>query len=132
MPSHIDPQTIYVDPLPTIWSPVQWELTEDERLQELHQQATASLLWTADMPEAVLRLLLGETEIKRTTQPPEGYDETIQDEWDDSLVTFAFRRRVKLLNIEREEDYLYVEYDMEGLGRYALEIEADSVSMYRI
>ena len=32
MPSIIDPETIYVDNLPAIWSPVQWELTEEERM----------------------------------------------------------------------------------------------------
>jgi hypothetical protein len=32
MPSIIDPQTLYVDDLPAIWSPVQWELTEEERI----------------------------------------------------------------------------------------------------
>ena len=48
MPRRIDPQTINVDELPGIWSPVQWELFEDERLEELENQATASLLWTVD------------------------------------------------------------------------------------
>jgi hypothetical protein len=33
MPSVIDPETIYADDLPAIWSPVQWELTEEERVQ---------------------------------------------------------------------------------------------------
>ena len=30
MPSIIDPQTIHVDELPPIWSPIQWELNEKE------------------------------------------------------------------------------------------------------
>ena len=57
MPSIIDPQTIHVDELPAIWSPVQWELTEEERVEAVNEQATASLLWTMDAPEAILRLL---------------------------------------------------------------------------
>ncbi len=58
MPSVIDPETLYVDDLPAIWSPVQWELDEEERIQAVEEQATASLLWTMDAPEAILRLLL--------------------------------------------------------------------------
>lgn len=65
MPSIIDPQTLYVDDLPTIWSPVQWELIEEERIQAVEEQATASLLWSMDAPEAILRLLLDETGIER-------------------------------------------------------------------
>ncbi|GAG46260.1 unnamed protein product, partial [marine sediment metagenome] len=63
MPRSIDPQTMNVDELPGIWSPVQWDLSEDERLEELENQATASLLWTVDTPEAILRLFLNETDI---------------------------------------------------------------------
>lgn len=70
MPSVIDPETLYVDDLPAIWSPIQWELTEEERTQAIEEQATASLLWTMDAPEAVLRLLLGETQIQRLYGPP--------------------------------------------------------------
>ena len=50
MPKTIDPETIYVDDLPGIWSPVQWELSEQERAKELEEQATASLLWAVDTP----------------------------------------------------------------------------------
>jgi hypothetical protein len=39
MPIEIDPETMNVDDLPGIWSPVQWELSEDERIQELEMQA---------------------------------------------------------------------------------------------
>ena len=38
MPSIIDPQTLYVDDLPTVWSPVQWELTEEERIQAVEDR----------------------------------------------------------------------------------------------
>jgi hypothetical protein len=44
MPGVIDPETINADTLPGIWSPVQWELNEHERIHELETQATASLL----------------------------------------------------------------------------------------
>ncbi|MCX6071918.1 MAG: hypothetical protein NTU91_13855 [Chloroflexi bacterium] len=60
MPSVIDPETMHVDSLPVVWSPVQSPLTEEERAREVEEQATASLLWAADAPETILRLLLGE------------------------------------------------------------------------
>ncbi len=65
MPIDIDPETINADELPGIWSPVQWELTEEERIMELENQARSNLLYAVDVPEAILRLLLNETEVER-------------------------------------------------------------------
>jgi hypothetical protein len=65
MPGVIDPETMNIDGLPGIWSPVQWELTEQERVKELDTQSTASLFWSVDVPVAILRLDLQETEIER-------------------------------------------------------------------
>jgi len=121
-----------VDELPAIWSPVQWEIDESERIQELHLQATASLLWVADSPEAMLRVMLSETDIERTLKPPDGYDPELQGEWDDDLVTFVFKRPFKLVKAERENDFFYAEYKVSDLGFYAIEIESDKVSIYRI
>jgi hypothetical protein len=121
-----------VDELPGIWSPVQWELSEEERVEELHYQAIASLLWAVDIPEAVIRLFLNETEIERTFDPPPGYEPELQGEWDSEIVTFKFKRSIKLETIEREPNYLYAEYKFEDLGYFALEIEADKVSIYRV
>lgn len=132
MPSIIDPETTYVDDLPTVWSPVQWELTEEERIRELEEQATASLLWAADIPEAILRLALGETEIERAYEPPPNYDPETQGEWDESLVTFQFRRPIELMKVEREKDNLYVEYKFGELGYWAVEIEPEQVTIYRV
>jgi hypothetical protein len=132
MPSIIDPLTINTDALPCIWSPVQWELTPEEHAQELEEQATASILWTADVPEAILRLLLNETKIERTFAPPEGYDPEKQGEWDVSLVTFNFKRKISLLKEERSPDRLYLEYMVDDLGTWAIEIEPENVSISRI
>jgi len=132
MPKRIDPQTINVDKLPGIWSPVQWELSEDERLEELENQASASLLWTVDTPEAILRLFLNETDIKRTYAPPNGYDPEIQGEWDADLVTFQFMREIELVKVTREEDYLYVEYKVEDLGNWAIEIQTDRINIVHL
>lgn len=101
MPSVIDPQTIHVDELPAIWSPVQWELSEDERFEAINEQATASLLWTMDAPEAILRLLLGEMEIQRLYKQPESYVPEEQGEWDEEVLTFGPYRSMKLIEIER-------------------------------
>ncbi len=77
---------------------------------ELEQQAQASLLWAADSPETLLRLLLNEYDIERTHEPPSGYDSDIQGEWNDKLVIFHFKREFQLIKVERDKDYFYVEY----------------------
>ena len=132
MPKDIDPETMNVDKMPAIWSPVQWELEEEERIQELHTQATASLLWVADIPEALLRLLLNEAEIERSFSPPEGYDPEMQGEWDENLVTFKFKRQLELVKIERQHDDLYVEYKFEDLGYFGVEISPDQATVFRL
>jgi hypothetical protein len=131
MPSLIDPETVYVDDLPAIWSPVQWELSEEERARELEEQAVASLLWTVDAPEAILRLLLSETGIVRAYGPPAGYDPEAQGPWNEELVTFQFRRPIQLRQVQRERTRLYVEYRVEDLGDWALEIEPEKVTIWR-
>lgn len=132
MSSLIDPQTIHVDELPAIWSPVQWELTEEERVEALDEQATASLLWTMDAPEAILRLLLGETEIQRLYQPPENYNPEEQGEWDKDILTFGPYRPLKLVEIERKPDYLRLVYNFGGLGYWEFMIESEKVTIERI
>ncbi len=132
MPSVIDHETMYVDDLPGIWSPVQWDLNEEEFVKESEEQATASLLWAVDVPEAVLRLVLGETEVKRAFEPPEGYDLEQQGEWDENLITYQFRRPVRLVKVERKPDSLYIEYDFGELGFWAFTIGAESVHIEKI
>lgn len=132
MPSIIDPQTIHADNLPPIWSPVQWELTEEERVDIFNEQAVASTLWMMDTPEAILRLLLGETEIQPLFQPPEGYNPEEQGEWDDEIKTFGPYRSMKLVNVEREPNYLRLVYDFGDLGYWEIEIEPEHVTIERI
>src|SRR5512137_3041539 len=116
MPSVIDPETLYVDDLPAIWSPVQWELDEEERVKAVEEQATASLLWTMDAPEAILRLLLEETGIRQLHTPPEGYDSREQGDWDKSLITFGADHPIRLETIERTPTQLYLVYDFGSFG----------------
>jgi len=132
MPSIIDPQTLYVDDLPAIWSPVQWELTEEERIQAVDDQATASLLWSMDAPEAILRLLLDETGIERLFGPPPGYNTEEQGEWDGKLITFGPKRAIKLESVERTPRRLELVYDISELGRWEFIIESEKVSIARI
>lgn len=132
MPSVIDPETLYVDDLPAIWSPVQWELDEEERIKEVEEQATASLLWTMDAPEAILRLLLDETDIQRLYGPPEDYDPQEQGDWDKDLITFGPARAVRLESIQRTPTRLELVYNFENLGRWEFVIEPERVSIARI
>jgi hypothetical protein len=132
MPSIFDPQTIHVDELPPIWSPVQWELTEEERVEAINEQATASLLWTMDVPEAILRLLLNETEIQRLYQQPEDYNPEEQGEWDQEILTFGPYRSMKLVEFERTSEHLLLVYNFGNLGYWEFMIEAEKVTIERI
>jgi len=132
MPSIIDPQTVHVDELPVIWSPVQWELTEEEHVEAVNEQATASLLWTMDAPEAILRLLLGETEIQRLYQQPEDYDPEEQGEWDKEILTFGPYRAMKLIEVERDPEFLRLVYNCGDLGYWEFMIEPEKVTIERI
>lgn len=132
MPGVIDPERINVDVLPGIWTPVQWEMNEEERKTELEQQATASLLWSIDVPEAILRLLLSETRIERTYEPPEGYDPEVQGEWNGELVAFKFRNSIGLDDVIREPNKLTVAYNFGELGYWCLEIEPEKITIERL
>ena len=132
MPGIIDPETIHVDELPAIWSPVQWELTPDEKAREIEEQATASLLWAADAPEAILRLLLREAAIERTYDPPAGYDPEQQGEWDEALLTFAFERPIELQEARRERDRTVITYKFGDLGYWEFEITPTKVTIQRV
>lgn len=132
MPSIIDPETLYVDDLPSIWSPVQWELTDEERNTAVEEQATASLLWSMDAPEAILRLLLEETGIERLRQPPPGYNPAEQGDWDSDLLTFGPKRAIRLESMARTPTSLTVVYDFGELGHWEFFIEPEKVSIERI
>jgi len=134
MPSVIDPETIHIDEFPGVWAPVQWEQTEEERASELEAQASAGLLANVDIPEAILRLLLNETAAELVFAPPEGYDPEEQGEWDETILTFAFRRPIRL---EHTDYDLFlgrriVEYNFHELGHWRFQIEAEKVVIERI
>jgi hypothetical protein len=132
MPSVIDHETMNADNLPGVWNPVQWELTEAERAQEIENQARASLLWSVDVPEAILRLLLNETGIERAYEEPQGFDPEMQGDWDDELITFVFLRPIRLESVKRERHSLSVTYEFEGLGHWCIEIGPERVVIERV
>ena len=132
MPGVIDPETMNAEGLPGIWSPVQWELTEEQRIHELENQTTASLLWSVDVPEAILRLLLNETEIERVFEPPQGYAPAIQGEWDDEIATYSFKKPIQLISAVREAHSLHLEYKFGDFGYWSFDIEAERVTIERI
>jgi len=131
LPSIFDPETIYIDDLPAVWSPVQGKLSPDEHANELEDQATASLLWACPVPEQILRILLEETSIQRLDETPEGYDPEIQGEWDPALLAFGFKRSIKLLREERTPEALILEYKLEGAGDWALEVTQETLTIER-
>jgi hypothetical protein len=106
MPCVIDPEMMKTDGLPRIWSPVQLALTEEEHVEELDTHSKASLLWSMDIPEAILRPLLQETEIKRMLEPPEDYDPTLQGDRDLELVTVGFQYLIQLIKVVKEPNHL--------------------------
>ena len=132
MPSIIDPETMHVDDLPAIWSPIQWELSEEERVQEIETQATASLLWGMDAPEAILRLLLSEEGIQRLYESPEGYDEEVQGEWSEEYLTFGSKRAIKLDSVARENEALHLVFKVGDMGYWQFEITPERVVIERI
>jgi hypothetical protein len=132
MPGILDHENMHVDDLPGIWSPVQWELTDEERVRELDDQATASLLSSINVPEAILRLLLSETDIEPASSPPPGYDPDLQGEWNEMLTTFKFKRPVELDSVEREAECFTVTYKVEGAGYWVMEFGPERVVIERI
>lgn len=132
MPGVIDPETMSVDSLPGVWAPIQWEQTEQERAREVENQASASLLANVDVPEAILRLLLNETDVELVLNPPEGYDPEQQGEWDEETLTFAFSKPITLVEAHRERDSLTVVYDLANCGRWMFEIQPERVTIERV
>jgi len=85
-----------------------------------------------DAPEAILRLLLNETEIQRLFQEPEDYDSEGQGDWDEEILTFGPYRSMKLIEVERESDYLRLVYNFGDLGYWEFMIEPEKVTIERI
>jgi hypothetical protein len=131
MSGFLDPLTFPTIDVPAIWCPRKEKRLGSTLALSIEEQAKGSLLQSADLVEVVLRLIYGETEIERTFVPPEGYDPEVQGEWDESQVTFAFARKVKKVFEERNEQCLQMEYQVDGSGRFRVEITPESFSIER-
>jgi hypothetical protein len=129
MSGYLDPLTFPVLDVPAIWCPQKEKVLGNPLATSIEEQAKASLLASADTVEAILRLLHGETAIDRVFEPPQGYNPDVQGEWDDDAVTFAFHRRVEKIREIRDEQSLLLEYQMEGCGRYRVEITPERFSI---
>jgi hypothetical protein len=127
MPGDIDPETINTDSLPCVWSPIQRELTKEEHAYKLDTHSTASIPWSVDVPKVILRLFLLESEIQRLLEPPKDYDPTSHDDCDQKLVTMGFKYPLQLVEIEREQEYLYLEYKIGNSGYWPFEFEPEKV-----
>ena len=132
MPKYIDPQTIPVEDLPGVWTPFPEDLSPDEHVAAVEDQAKASMLWSIDHPETILRLMLNETAITRAFEAPLGYDEERQGKWDKSLTAFTFKRAMWVEHIERQPDNLYIVYEVEDLGRWAIEIKPEEIHIGKL
>jgi hypothetical protein len=111
---------------------VQSELTEAERIQAVEEQASASLLWSMDAPEAILRMLLEETDIERLLEPPVSYNPVEQGDWDEKLITFGPKWPIKRESVERTPTRLELVYNFSDLGWWEFVIEPEKVSIARI
>jgi hypothetical protein len=132
MPGIIDHEVMQANELPPVWAPVQWEQSEAELSVEIDRNASANLLFNSDAPEAVLRLLLNETDSTVAYDPPHGYKPEEQGEWDPEVMTFAFLRPMKLEHIERGRDVLVLLYDFGSRGHWRLEIGPERVLIERV
>jgi hypothetical protein len=125
----LDPLTFPTLGVPAIWCPQKEKLLGNPLALRIEEQAKGSLLLSADLVESILRLLYGETEIERVYDPPKGYNPELQGEWDGSQLTFAFRRQVKKVREVRDDQSLGMDYQIEGCGRFRVEITPDSFSI---
>jgi hypothetical protein len=94
MTTEFDPTLFPTIDVPAIWNYAPPPEAGDGLIYYAEDQAKNGLIATADIFESILRLLIGYTDIKAEFDPPEGYDPEIQGEWDPSIKTFMFSRKI--------------------------------------
>jgi hypothetical protein len=131
MPDGFDTETFPSHEFPAIW--FYQKPPEDKRdfAAFVEHQAASGMLASTDILEAVLRLLLGLTEVEGVYDPPRGYDPEVQGEWDSDVLTFIFRRRVQKVGEDREDGEIRLEYQVETCGTFVVTIRGDSVHIER-
>jgi hypothetical protein len=128
----LDPLTFPTINLPAIWTPAPENADDNPPALQIMEKARGRLLMTADILESILRQLLGETEVERVSAPPEGYDSDLQGDWDETVPTFAFQRRISLWEEERSEDVLSVRLSVDGKDSYRAEVTKNGLAITRI
>jgi hypothetical protein len=128
----LDPLTFPTINLPAIWTPTPENADDHPPALQIMEKARGRLLMTADILESILRQLLGETEVERVSAPPEGYDPDLQGDWDETVPTFAFQRRISLWEEERSEDVLSVRLSVDGKDSYRAEVTKNGLAITRI
>jgi hypothetical protein len=127
----LDPLTFPTIRVPAVWTPIKEKSDANPLALQIHEQAKASLLISADIMESILRLLLGETEVERVFTPPKGYDEEQQGAWDTDAITFAFVRSVRIKSENRDAGKLLMQYEVEGKGDYYVELTGNGLEIWK-
>jgi len=132
MPISLSPDQLKLVQLPIVWSPAAAPAASPDGMPDWISLAQAGLLLAVSAPEAALRLFLQETEVEQVSEPPKGYDPIQQGEWDPQGAAYHFKRRIRMMRVEKIPDRLTVEYHFGDLGYWAVTIEADTVQIARV
>lgn len=147
MPGAIDFETMDVDELTPVWFPSDEEPETPERYESMvRQEASARLMTMVGVPEAVLRLLVGETEVSRVPRDVGREDEEGRRDFEagggageagaaeDELPpdSFEFSRPITAETVEMTREGLLVIYRLEGAGTWRLFLESERVMIERV
>ncbi len=147
MAGAIDFDTMDVDELTPVWFPSDEELATPEQYESaLRQEARARLITMLGVPEAVLRLLVGETEVSRVPRDVRREDEQGRRDFEvgggagdaaaaeDELPpdSFEFSRPITAETVEMTREGLLVIYRLEGAGTWRLFLESERVMIERV
>ena len=139
MPGAIDFETMDVDDLTPVWWPSDAELTPEQYDSVVQQEARAHLLAMLGVPEAVLRLLVRETEVSRVARDVVGQgDFEVEAEGDAETDaefppdSFEFSRPIVAETVEMTRNGLLVIYRLEGSGTWRMFLESERVTIERV
>jgi hypothetical protein len=154
MPGTIDFETMDVDELTPVWWPSDADLTPDQYDSVVQQEARAHLLTMLGVPEAILRLLVRETEVSRVARDVAGQDDGKWSDFEGEAAadadadadaaadaeseagfppdSFEFSRPIVAETVEMTRDGLLVIYRLEGSGTWRMFLESERVTIERV
>lgn len=156
MPGAIDFETMDVDELTPVWWPSDGELTAEQYETMVQQEARTHLLAMVGVPEAILRLLVQETEVSRVAHEVvdqgrgarrdfeaeadadadagDGADAGAGDDADAGFPpdSFEFSHPIVAEKVETTRDGLFVVYSLEGSGTWRMLFESGRVTIERV